>query len=195
MTERPRAGTTVPIPLLALFGLFLATIVYLVASSLTRRTAPVFAPSAADRVRPGGWEKSGDTLTVDATDGERWQLVSLTRGRVVLPPDSAGWELAVERYRVIASDAIADLGAIPFDSAQVVTSTSFQRTTVSGGERENPAIKHWYRYNLLTHLLEPNGHVYAIRTREGKLWKLAVVSYYCPRLTAGCLTFRYAPLL
>ena len=66
-------------------------------------------------------------------------------------------------------------------------------TEAGDGQPENAAIKHWYHYNLLTHLLEPNGHVFVVSTPAGALWKLAVVSYYCPRLQAGCLTFRYAP--
>jgi hypothetical protein len=37
--------------------------------------------------------------------------------------------------------------------------------------------------------------VFALRTRDGALWKLQVIGYYCPRLVAGCLTLRYAPLV
>jgi hypothetical protein len=190
-----RFGLVTPIPLLLLFGAFLAAMVYLVAASLTRREAPVFPVSPLQRVRSANWKLVGDTITVDATDGDRWQYLSLERGRVLSPPDTAGWELAVQRYRVIApaTGAIADGGVEPFERAHVPADTSFVSTTGTS-QLENDAIKHWYRYNLLTHLLEPNGHLYVARAANGKLWKLAVVSYYCPKLQAGCLTLRYAPM-
>src|SRR2546423_8279848 len=89
MSLRPRAAIA-PIPLLLLFGAFLAAIVYLVAASLTRRDAPVFPISPRERTRATNWERVGDMLTVDATDGERWQYVSLESGRVLKQHDKAG---------------------------------------------------------------------------------------------------------
>ena len=185
---------TAPLPLLVVFGLFLAAIGYLVAASLTRRSAPVYSISPRERVRSAQWEAVGDTLTVDATDGDQWQYVSLARGKVLTAPDTSGWELAVQRYRMITppSGAIADLGRVPFERAALTGAASFVATTVARPPA-NAAIDHWYRYNLLTHLLEPNGHLFAVRSAN-TTWKLAVVSYYCPKLVAGCLTIRYAPL-
>ena len=192
LVSRTRTGYSAPIPLFAGFGLFLVAIAYLVAASLTRRTAPVFAASSPSRARSADWERVGDTLTIDATDGDRWQFVSLSLGRALAPSDTSGWEIAVQRYRVIASSGIADLGEQPFERAAVQAPTFVQ--TTSGPVPENAAIRHWYRYNLLTHLLEPNGHLYAVRGAGGRLWKLQMLSYYCPGLTAGCLTVRYGPL-
>jgi hypothetical protein len=194
-THRRRAGLAAPFPLLFLFVAFLAAIGYLVAASLVRRTAPVYPPSPTSRERRPNWERAGDTLTVDASDGDRWQYVSLGQGHVLALPDTAGWDIAIQRYRVITAPlgAIADLGPAAFENASLTSTTRFVSTT--GYEHpENLAIEHWYRYNFLTHLLEPNGHVFAIRAPTGALWKLAVVSYYCPKLEAGCLTVRYAPL-
>jgi len=190
-----RTGIVAPIPLLVLFGAFLAAIVYLIAASLTRRQAPVFAISPAERTRPANWEVIGDTLTIDATDGDSWRHVSLARGEALQAGDTTPWEIAVQRYRVITSPGggIADLGRVSFDAARAPAEGRFAPTT--GVEHpENAAIDHWYRYNLLTHLLEPNGHVFAIRSATGTLYKMETVSYYCPKLVAGCLTLRYAPL-
>ena len=191
----PIAARAAPLPLLVLFALFLGAIAYLVASSLTRRNAPVYAISPHERARPANWRTVGDTLTIDATDGDRWQYVSLARGRVLAPPDTSGWDVAVQRYRVItpATGAVADLGRVPFEQAHAVSGASFVPTTFVH-QPVNPAIDHWYRYNLLTHLLEPNGHLFAVRAPT-TAWKLEVVSYYCPKLVAGCLTIRYAPLV
>jgi hypothetical protein len=189
------ASRAAPIPLLVLFGAFIVAIIYIVAASLVRRDAPVFSASPIERTRAVNWERVGDTLTIDASDGDRWQYVSLARGRVLASPDTAGWDIAVQRYRVITptSGGVADLGPASFNGARISPSSRFVPTT--GIEQlTNDAINHWYRYNLLTHLLEPNGHMFAVRTPGGALWKLAVLSYYCPKLQAGCLTVRYAPM-
>jgi hypothetical protein len=165
-----------PIPLLIGFAVFVAAMGYLVVASLTRRSAPTFAPRT---------EARGDTLTVDATDGQRWRYVSLTRGRVLAGPDTAGWELGVRRYNLIANGDIVDLGSASFDSVRVAPVVI---------EANSSALPKWYRYNLLTHLLEPNGHVDAVRAGKGPVYKLQIVSYYCPGLEAGCMTMRFAPL-
>lgn len=185
-------AASAPLPLLIGFGLFIAALGYLIAVSLTRREAPTFAPTPPTRERAAQWAEVGDTLTLDATDGERWRHVSLTLGRALSPPDTAGWELAVRRFHVTVAGALADVGPVAFDSVRVPSTARFVASTPE--ESSNGAIGHWYRYSLVTHLLEPNGHVYVLRTHAGRLWKLQPISYYCPGVTAGCLTLRYAPL-
>ena len=190
MPRRRAAG--VPLPLLIGFALFVAALGYLVAGSLTRRQAPVFTPTPPGRIRAATCARAGDTLTVDATDGERWRHVSLSTGRVLVPLDTAGWELAVRRFHVTVAGALADAGLVPFDSVRPPPAARFVPS--APGEESNAAIAHWYRYSLVTHLLRPDGRVYVLRTRAGRLWKLQLLGYYCPGLTAGCLTLRYAPL-
>ena len=157
---------------------------YIVATSLTHRTAPAFAPTAETRVRAPGWERAGDTITVDATDGDRWRYVSLAQGRVLPLPDTAGWDVAIRRYHLRASAGAADLGVALFDTVH----------GVSTAPSDTGALDRWYRYSLVTHLLEPNGHVYVAQDGSGRAFKLQVLSYYCPGLTAGCMTLRYASL-
>ena len=154
----------------------------------------MYSISPHERTRGANWETVGDTLTIDATDGDRWQYVSLAKGHVLTPPDTNGWDIAVQRYRVMipVSGSIIDFGRVAFEEAESATGASFMPAGF-GRERPNPTIDHWYRYNLLTHLLEPDGHVFAIHS-GGASWRLAVVSYYCPKLVAGCMTIRYAPL-
>jgi hypothetical protein len=174
-TRRHRGAA--PLPLLVGFALFVLAMGYLVIASLSRRAAPTFEPTAVAR---------RDTLTVDATDGRRWQYVSLARGRVLPVPDTAGWEIAVRRYNLIANGDVVDLGLALMDTVH---------STALAGEANSSAIPKWYRYNLLTHLLESNGHVYVVRpTRGGSIYKFQILSYYCPGLKAGCMTIRYAPL-
>lgn len=190
--EHTGAPARAPLPLLLGFALFVVALGYMLAASLGRRDAPVFTPSPASRLRAARWAQSGDTITLDATDGDRWRRASLSLGRPLAAPDTAQWEIAARRYRITVAGALADLGAVPFDSAAILPSTHFVASTPT--EMENEAIHRWYRYSLVTHLLTPNGHVYALRLAGGRVWKLQPLGYYCPGLTPGCVTFRYAPL-
>jgi hypothetical protein len=188
---RPLPTAGAPLPLLIGFALFVAALGYMVAASLARREVAVFTPSPPARVRAEGWARTGDTLTLDAADGERWRFASLSAGMALAGGDTARWEIGARRYRVTVAGALADLGTVPFALARVQPTTRFVDS--HAGEVANDAIRHWYRYSLVTHLLAPAGHVYALRTSDGTLWKLEVLGYYCPGLTPGCVTLRYAP--
>jgi hypothetical protein len=174
--------------------LFLAVLGYLITSSLSRRAAPTFLPTPFQS-RARGFERSGttDTLTVDARDERRWSFVDLDAGLLLAPPDTGGWDLAVRRYNIIAAVGLADAGPAGFDTLASGTDSGYIANT-AGRDTANPAIRRWYSYNLFSHLLEPKGHVYRARTSEGRQVKLEVLSYYCPRLEAGCMTFRYGAL-
>jgi hypothetical protein len=189
-TPAHRADGAPPL-LLAGLAAFVAVLAYLVVSSLRRREAPVFVPTATTRTRPASWTVGGDTLTLDSADPDAWRYASLAAGRALELPDTAGWELAARRFRVTVAGALADLGAVPWETARPGAATRW--VTSRPGEQGNAADR-WYRYGVVTHLLEPNGHVFALRTRAGRTWKLQVLGYYCPGVRAGCLTMRYAPL-
>jgi hypothetical protein len=182
-----------PLPLLIGFAVFVLGLGYMVAASLARREVAVFTPSSPTRTRAPDWARTGDTLTLDAGDGQRWRYASLTMGRALAGVDSGAWELGARRYRVTVNGALADLGPVPFAQARVGATTRFRESRT--GETVNDAIQHWYRYSFVTHLLAPAGHVYALRTRDGRLWKLEILGYYCPGLTPGCITLRYAPMV
>jgi hypothetical protein len=150
---------------------------------------PTFDPSPrATSTAPGS--RHDDTITVDATDSRIWQYVDFDRGSVVTPPDTTGWDLAVRRYVVIASDAIADLGPKRFEDVRDPPDHGFV-ANVAADDTVNTAIRRWYRYSMLTHLLEPAGHAYVVRTRERRFASVQVLGYYCTGLRPGCLTLRY----
>lgn len=169
------------------FGLFLVVIGYLVVASLVRPKAVTFMPrpphAGGLAARPGV-----DTTTIDTTDPERWRYVDLDRGRLLSPPDTSGWDLALRRYHIVSAGANADAGPLAFDE---VNPSAGSVALPAGGDTTRHPLGRWYRYSMFSHLLEPNGHLYLIRTDEGRVVKLEVLSYYCPGLTAGCLTFRY----
>lgn len=192
----PRERAT--IVLAAALALFVSILGYLIVSSLSTRSAAEFAPTAPGRGLKGatGRTEDGqgvDTLTLDARDEKQWRFATLREGAVLLPPDTSGWELATRRHHIIASGGLADLGAVHFDSVSRAPADGYQSNTV-GSDTTNAATNHWYRYGMMSHLLEPNGHVFSLRTTDGRHFKLEVVSYYCPGLQAGCLTIRYAAL-
>lgn len=186
-----RSGT--PIWLAAAFGVFLLVLGYLVAASLMRREMPTFEPTATPPTSPRHPFTNSpvvDTVTIDARDDGDWQFFDFARGTTVPPPDTAGWDLALRRFHVIAAGGVADLGRRPFETVALAPEGGYAPTLL-GRDTVNAAIDRWYRYSYFTHLLEPNGHVYAVRTREGRFAKLEFLSYYCPGLSAGCPTFRY----
>jgi hypothetical protein len=180
--------------ILLLSGLatFVIALVFLVGSSLVRRSAPVFDPTPIGVLRSS--PRSGvDTLTVDARDEHRWTFVDLGRGVVMFSSNASAWDLAIRRHDIGASGAIADAGKLQFDSVRRAPAGTY--IAASGGrDTVNAAIRRWYLYGMFSHLLEPNGHVYVVRTRTGQHIKLEILSYYCRGLEGGCLTFRYAAI-
>jgi hypothetical protein len=179
-----------PVGVAALFAVFLVVIAYLLTSALTRRTAPAFAPT------PVGRRPAADTLpvivtvTLDARDPVQWRFLDFETGSVLDPPDTAGWDLAARRFHLIAAEGIANLGSTPIESVTDAPAAGYRPNDVQG-DSVNPAVARWYVYDFLSHLLEPKPDMYAIRTQEDRYAIFTIVSYYCPALSAGCLTIRY----
>lgn len=184
-----RGITTASVVLVAVFVAFTAVIAYLVVSSLLPRDAPVFEPTPVHPSDPPS-HMVQDTVTIDGRDAGAWRFFDFDRGSPVVPPDTAGWDLAFRRFTVIASGGALDLGEADFASVIEVPTRGYVETTF-GRDTVNAALDRWYSYGMLSHLLQPKGHVYAIRTREARYAKVEFLSYYCPGVVAGCLTFRY----
>ncbi len=189
-TPSARKGSPAHLILGGVLALFVTFIALLAVAAVTRRSAPEFTPahSRAPTVIDGIVH---DTVTLDARDERAWQFFDFDTGAALVPPDTAGWDIGVRRFHVITAGRAADMGPRDFATVPLSGVTGLHATT-SGREPINPALDRWYVYNFLSHLLEPKDHVYLIETREGRYAKLAFVSYYCPRLSAGCVTFRYA---
>jgi hypothetical protein len=169
----------VPAPVIVLTVLFVVVLASIVTASLARGRVAVYEPGIR-----------GDTITVDARDESRWRFVELRRGSLA-SPDTSGWDLACRRFHVIVAGGVADLGAVPFDQVDAAPDSGYI-ATVLGRDTLNPAVARWYRYSMVSHLLESRRRTYVVRTREGRYAKLEFLSYYCPGPAAGCVTFRYA---
>lgn len=190
MTAGRGASGAVPLGLVVVAALFLTTIGYLLVASLTRREQPTYAPSPVDPRPLSPQETVLDTLTVDARDAARWRFIDFERRSVVVPPDTAGWDLAVRRFRIIAAAGAMDLGLRDLEAVAAAPSAGYLAND-TGRDTVNAALRRWYRYGFTSHLLEPRPSVYAIRTSEGAAATFQILSYYCPGLEAGCLTLRY----
>ncbi len=185
----PARSTAAPYVLGGVLVLFVVLIGYLVAGAMAPREAAEFAPSP---IEPRGQAASlvVDTITIDAREPNTWQWFSFGTRSVVASP-TAGWDLGFRRFSIIAARGAQDLGIIAFDAVVEVPKASYA-TTEFGSDTTLAVFDAWYAYSWITHLLEPSDHVYVVETRNGGHAKLTFLSYYCPELEAGCITFRYA---
>jgi hypothetical protein len=190
------------VPFLGLATLFLAPWLF---PGPPVRNFTVTPPSPAD---------VGDRLvgpvfyTLEARAAEQWTFFDFSRGSVVEVPHQFGveWDLAFQRHKILANGgatnpkgrgAILNLGEVAFDELQEVPREGYMEDTIASINpetitTENLAIKAWYHYNFLTHVLHPKANVYAIRTADGKYAKMRLVSYYCAGGQAsGCFTIEY----
>jgi hypothetical protein len=176
----------------------LMSMLAIVVMGVRRSDPPTFAPTPLE-VRPAAGRLVGpDTVTIDATAPDRWRYFSFEQGTLVERPSPIDWDIAFRRFQIIvnggqgfAGDGGAlDLGEVPFDSVHAVPVDGYV-TTIARTDSVNAALKEWYRYSYLSHLLSPRGHAYAVRTADGRYAKLEFLGYYCPGATPGCVTFRY----
>jgi hypothetical protein len=170
----------------------------LVLLTLQRPTPPMYAPSPVQPDSAGEARVGPVVRTVDATASDAWTFFSFQAGSVVRDPGPTDWDLAFRRFQIIANGGsgffgeggILDLGEVPFDSVRTVPAEGYV-PTVARGDSVNAAIREWYDYSFLSHLLTPRPTVYAVRTADGRKAKMEILGYYCPGAQPGCPTFRY----
>ena len=146
--------------------------------------------------------------TLEARAAEQWTFFDFSQGSVVQVPHQFGldWDLAFQRHKILASGGatnpkgkggILNLGEVAFDEVKEVPAQGYIEDTIASINpeaivTENLAVKSWYHYNFLTHILQPKSNVYAVRTADGKYAKLRLLSYYCDGGRAsGCFTIEY----
>lgn len=183
-------STRPPVLVLALGLAFLLLMASLVIGSLASPEFPPYVPTTPAPALIGDSLVGPAVYTIDASRPDRWQRFAFTRNALV---DSGAWDLAFRRTHVVAGPGVGlrDLGRVPFDSLGDLPAGGYLVVAVAG-DTSHPAIGKWYEYNYLTHLLRPKGHVYAVRTADGRYAKLEILSYYCAVVGTGCVTFRYA---
>jgi hypothetical protein len=172
------------------------------------------APVGNFVVTPPDPMEAGDRLvgpllyTLNARASDQWAFFDFSRGSVVDVPHqfSVEWDLAFQRHKMLANGgatnpkgraAILNLGEVAFNEVTEAPADGYVEDTIASIApdtiiTENLAIKAWYHYSFLTHLLRPKANVYVIRTADGKYAKIRLVSYYCDGGQAsGCFTVEY----
>ncbi len=146
--------------------------------------------------------------TLEARAAEQWTFFDFSRGSVVevLHQFGIDWDLAFQRHKILANGGatnpkgrggILNLGELAFDEVLEAPADGYLEDTIAAINpdtitTENLAIKAWYHYNFLTHVLRPKANVYVVRTADGKYAKLRLLSYYCHGGQAsGCFTIEY----
>jgi hypothetical protein len=170
----------------------------LVALSVRRPSVPTYAPTPPAPRDAGGALVGPVLYTVDATSPDQWRYFSLRLGSVLENAGARDWDLAFRRYQVIANGGprfsgeagVVDLGEVAFADIAAAPEAGYQATE-GDAEPRNPALAGWYSYSYFSHVLTPKPRVWALRSAEGRYAKLEFVSYYCPNLQPGCVTFRY----
>ena len=181
-----------PVPVLVLAGLFGLAMTWLVGDSLATHAVPTYAPALRSRTSPTAARPRVDTVTIDARDPEQWQFFAFATGSL-LPPDTAGWDIAVRRFHVMVAGEVIGIDSVPFEALHSPPSAGYVATTFDR-DTVNAAIARWYRYSMFSHLLRPKGRIYVIRSRSRRMTKLEFLSYYCPGPEPACVTLRYEAL-
>lgn len=193
------AGTPAARPawLIAVLAVFLLAIAAIVGASLIRPEVPVFA-AAPPGVRDVPVRLAGpDTVTLDARAGAGWvgiDLATLAVGDVRGMP--ATWDVAAQRHRLIVNGGPGFLGGAgvlavdaPYEAVEMAPEGAYEASRVTpNGDSIHAALGDWYSYHFLSHLLEPTGRTYVVRTARGAYAKLRVLGYYCPGVEPGCVT-------
>ena len=170
----------------------------LVVLSVRKPPVATYAP-IPPAPRDAGRALVGPVLyTVDATSPEQWRYFSFRLGSVLDNAGAKDWDLAFRRYQIIANGGprfagdggVVDLGQVAFDDVKSVPDAGYQ-VTEGDAEPRHPALAGWYSYSYFSHVLSPKSRVWAVRLADRRYAKIEFVSYYCPSLEPGCLTFRY----
>ena len=183
--------TRPPIMVFVLATAFLLLVASLVMGSLRSPELPPYTPTTPAPAAVGDSLVGPALYTVDASGNDAWQRFDFGVNSLVTSGDS--WDVAFHRNHVTAGpgSAIADLGVVPFDSVAEAPADGYRRNGTASWE-SNPAVGKWYDYSFISHLLTSRGHVYAVRTGDGRYAKLELLNYYCMGVGTACLTFRYA---
>ena len=183
---------------IVIIGFLVIAAVIFVASSL-RQSAPLtFYPvSVADPQEVGEQLVGPSVFTVDGRVDDL-AYFDFSSGSVVESPGPLGWDLAFQRFTILANGGpnfagqggLLDLGITSLDSVTTVPTNGYEVNS-SGRDVSNAATARWYEYSWTSHLLTPKLTVFAVRTADSRYAVFQILSYYCPAAQAGCTTIRY----
>ena len=183
---------------IVIIGFLVIAAVIFVASSL-RQSAPLtFYPvSVVDPQEVGEQLVGPSVFTVDGRVDD-FAYFDFSSGSVVESPGPLGWDLAFQRFTILANGGpnfagqggILDLGITSLDSVTTVPTNGYEVNS-SGRDVSNAATARWYENSWTSHVLSPKLNVFAVRTADSRYAVFQILSYYCPAAQAGCTTIRY----
>ena len=183
---------------IVIIGFLVIAAVIFVASSLRQSVPLTFYPvSVVDPQEVGEQLVGPSVFTVDGRVDD-FAYFDFSSGSVVESPDPLGWDLAFQRFTILANGGanfagqggILDLGITSLDSVTTVPTNGYEVNS-SGRDVSNAATARWYEYSWTSHLLTPKLTVFAVRTADSRYAVFQILSYYCPAAQAGCTTIRY----
>tara|TARA_B100000586_G_C20076313_1_gene413234 strand:+ start:170 stop:838 length:669 start_codon:yes stop_codon:yes gene_type:complete len=184
---------------IVIIGFLVIAAVVFVALSL-RQSAPLtFYPvSVVDPQEVGEQLVGPSVFTVDGREVGDYAYFDFSSGSVVESPGPLGWDLAFQRFTILANGGpnfagqggILDLGITSLDSVTTVPTNGYE-VNRSGSDVSNAATARWYEYSWTSNLLSPKPNVFAVRAADGRYAVFQILSYYCPAAQAGCTTIRY----
>ncbi len=142
--------------------------------------------------------------TIDARDRSEWVFFDFARGSVVESNFAAyDWQLAFRRTKLLTNSGVTNpagpagvvnLGETALEEAVPPARLDFAVDELGGDDNDtvqNPAIKKWYWYNFIRHVVIARPDVYLIRTGGDRDALVRFDSYYCDDESPGCVTFHY----
>ena len=145
-------------------------------------------------------------IAVNATSENDWVYVDLDTAEAVFPIDPSKdltWDLAFQRFHISANGGASGSGGVEigltrstsFDSPLGPEDVDWIFDQPGTGDRVRFAFTSrgaWYRYDIITHSLASKELVTLVRSSEGTVFKVQLVTYYDRLLLSGHPTFRYA---
>lgn len=197
MEPDPKSAPGWRTPALIIGGTIAAAVVF-VLFSLQQPTVASYPPTPPFPVEVGTALAGPRTYTLDASATDGWAAFDFSRGSAVTTSDPDGWDLAFRRFNVMTNGGpgfrgnagIVDLGPVAFDSVMEAPVGGYEGSDAAH-DSTNSAAERWYDYGFTSHILRSKGHVYVLRTADGRYAKFQILSYYCPGATPGCVTYRY----
>ena len=112
----------------AIMGVLTLAAVLFVLASLRRPSIDTWPPTPPDPREVGTMRVGPRTYTVDAMASGQWVFFDFSRGSIVSRPGPLDWDLAFQRFRIIANGgrgfagrgAVADLGSVALELPVVV---------------------------------------------------------------------------
>jgi hypothetical protein len=143
-----------------------------------------------------------DTL-IDATSEEDWTHVDLDTGRE--DPAPGAWDLGLRRASIKSNGGVSGTAGVAVailvgvDFAGVILPPT-QPYAVDEPDGDDPnldpeyAMKDWFAYDDVTHVLTPRTDIDVVRTSAAALVKLEILAYYDPAGTSAWYLVHWAPL-